>query len=201
MKKKIATIALVAAVAAIAVGGTLAFYTAEETAHNVITTGGIDIELVEKHVLPSGETVDFPGEVFNVCPGVDVSKIVRVHNVGPSEAWVRASVTFQVFDVNKAPLPAQLDDGTPVLGYTVLDGWAQGADGRYYCNAPLQPGAQTLPLISAVTFDVRVGNEYQNATAVVEVKVDAVQTANNGGTVAQAQGWPNGGSFDSGIEE
>ena len=35
-----------------------------------------------------------------------------------------------------------------------------------------------------------MGNEYQNATATVDVFAQAVQTANNGATVMAAQGWP-----------
>jgi len=201
MKKKLAIVAMCAAVASIAVGGSLAFYTAEDTAHNVITSGGVDIELVEKHQLPSGELVDFPERVYNVCPGAAVSKIVRVQNVGPSEAWVRVAVSAQVVDANGTELPLELPDGTPVLTWDVLDGWIDGGDGFYYYNVPLQNGAQTKPLFNEVAFDILVGNEYQGATATVTVDAGAVQTANNGSVVTEAQGWPVPAPADPGIEE
>lgn len=35
-----------------------------------------------------------------------------------------------------------------------------------------------------------MGNEYQNATATVNVSAQAVQNANNGDTVMDAKGWP-----------
>ena len=35
-----------------------------------------------------------------------------------------------------------------------------------------------------------MGNEYQNATATVDVIAQAVQTANNGTSAADAAGWP-----------
>ena len=35
-----------------------------------------------------------------------------------------------------------------------------------------------------------MGNEYQGATATVDVLAQAVQTAHNGDTVVDAQGWP-----------
>ena len=35
-----------------------------------------------------------------------------------------------------------------------------------------------------------MGNEYQNSTAAIDVKADAVQTANNGETALDAVGWP-----------
>ena len=41
-----------------------------------------------------------------------------------------------------------------------------------------------------MTFNTAMGNEYQNAAATVDVAAQAVQTANNGGSAAEAQGWP-----------
>ena len=192
MKKKLATIAIIAAVASIAVGGTLAFYTAEDRAHNVITSGGIDIELDEKMLLEDGTLVDWPADegVNDVTPGTAVSKIVRVQNIGASEAWVRVAVDIEIVDASKAPLSTELSDGMPVLTYQILDGWTDGGDGYFYYNTPLQPGAQTKPLFNEVVFDLLMGNEYQGAKAFVDVDAQAVQTANNGGVVTEAQGWP-----------
>ena len=204
MKRKVASIAIIAALTSLAVGGTLAYYTAEDVAHNVITSGSVGIELVEKHVLETGEVVDWPeedGGVLGVCPGARVSKIVRVEGTGASDAWVRASVSTAIFDIETGEeLPVVLEDGTPALTYQVLDGWSQGSDGWYYYNAPLQPGAQTRPLFTEVVFDVAMGNEYQTARAVVTVEAEAVQRANNGSVVTEAQGWPNGGGFHASSE-
>ena len=63
-------------------------------------------------------------------------------------------------------------------------------DGYYYYTKPLKPGEVTAPIFTAVTFKADMGNEYQNATATVDVFAQAVQTANNGATVMDAQGWP-----------
>ena len=49
MKKKVAlTAAAVALVGTLAVGGTLAWFTDTETATNVVTTGHVDISVMEK---------------------------------------------------------------------------------------------------------------------------------------------------------
>ena len=49
MKKKLLVISVAVACLAIAAAGTAAYFTAEEKAHNVITTGGVEIQLsVEK---------------------------------------------------------------------------------------------------------------------------------------------------------
>ena len=61
---------------------------------------------------------------------------------------------------------------------------------KWGVSKPLKPGEVTAPIFTAVTFNANMGNEYQNATATVDVFAQAVQTANNGATVMDAQGWP-----------
>ena len=45
MKRKLLILSVLAICVAIVAAGTLAYFTAEDTAHNVITSGGVDIEL------------------------------------------------------------------------------------------------------------------------------------------------------------
>ena len=45
-----------------------------------------------------------------------------------------------------------------------------------------------------MTFNKTMGNEYQGATATVDIVAQAVQTANNGKTVTAATGWPASGT-------
>ena len=49
MKKKTFALALMAIYVAVLVGGSLAYFTAEDRAVNVITIGKVDIEIVEYH--------------------------------------------------------------------------------------------------------------------------------------------------------
>ena len=70
------------------------------------------------------------------------------------------------------------------------ESWTE-KDGYYYYSKPLKPGEVTAPIFTAVTFKPDMGNEYQNATATVDVSAQAVQTANNGDTVMATKGWPN----------
>ena len=58
MKKKLAIVAAVVAVASLAAYGTLAAFTAEETAHNIITAGSVQIELLDKTLPPDEDPVD-----------------------------------------------------------------------------------------------------------------------------------------------
>ena len=62
MKKKILLVSALAVLFAVAVSGTLAYFTADEVAHNIITSGSVEIDLVEKMQLPDGTLADFPQE-------------------------------------------------------------------------------------------------------------------------------------------
>lgn len=47
MKRKILLFSILTICVATLAAGSLAYFTAEDTAHNVITSGGIDIDLLE----------------------------------------------------------------------------------------------------------------------------------------------------------
>lgn len=187
MKKKILLAAAVVICLTIAVSGTLAYFTFEDTAHNVITTGGVSIEVVEK-TKGEGETeVDFPEDgIKGVMPGTEVSKIVSVKNNGNSEAWVRVKVNATIKSAEDKDLPSG------VMTYTVSEGWTPGTDGYYYYNNKVPAGESTSILFDTVKFAPEMGNEYQNCRANIVISAQAVQTANNGTTVMDAQGWPAG---------
>ena len=186
LKTKLLALSVVLILAALSVYGTLAYFTAQGTARNVITTGDIKIALEERMLTPDGEkTVPFEDQL-GVMPGSDVSKIVTVTNTGGQPAWVRVSL-------DKAIELAQGVEGQADLSLVTCDlnteSWTE-KDGYYYYTKPLKPGEVTAPIFTAVTFKADMGNEYQNATATVDVFAQAVQTANNGATVMAAQGWP-----------
>lgn len=192
MKKKTILIAALVICLAIAATGTLAYYTAERKAHNVITSGGVNIEVVEKTTGEDGTLVDFPKDgIKGVMPGSSVTKIVRIDNKGSSEAWVRVKVDSKIVGADGKELSLVIGENErPVIKYTVLEGWIKGDDGYWYYNKPVAPGGQTAELFKSVDFDSAMGNEYQNCTANIVISAQAVQTANNGETVMEATGWP-----------
>lgn len=125
MKKKILLAAAVMICLAVGASGTLAYFTSENTAHNVITSGGVNIEVVEKTQGKDGVLVDFPKEgVRGVMPGSDVSKIVSVKNTGESEAWIRVQVESVIKAADGADLPLTIENVGPVMTYTVGGGWS-----------------------------------------------------------------------------
>ena len=182
MKKKILLVTAVVICLAIAATGTLAYFTAEDMAHNVITTGGVEIAVQEW--ADEGKTKPFEN-LTGVMPNTTVTKIAEIKNTGASDAWVRVKVEKNI----KLQGEGTSDTSLVELTLNTTD-WTE-KDGYYYYTKVLKPGEVTAPIFTAVTFKPDMGNEYQNATATVDVVAQAVQTANNGATVMDAQGWPN----------
>ena len=92
MKKKIVSLALVAALAAVCiVGASLAYFTDKKEATNNFTVGNVKIELNEQQKGENGleafeqDKVLKPGKSND---GNAVSKIVTVKNTGANDAWV-----------------------------------------------------------------------------------------------------------------
>lgn len=182
MKRKLLIVSVLAILVAVTAAGTLAYFTDNGTAHNVITTGNVDIELNEW--ADEARTQPFQDKT-GVMPGTKVTKIVEVKNTGTGAAFVRLYVEKNVYDANQEPMQSD-----PVsLNFNDTD-WTY-SDGYYYYNRPLEPGKTTEPLFTAVIFDPLMDNKYQNATAHVKVIAYAVQSANNGDSPQAAKGWPS----------
>lgn len=66
MKKKIAAVAVILSLVSIAAMGTMAYFTDSAVAHNVITSGNIDIEVVEQQRNADESLVDYPHLIKHV---------------------------------------------------------------------------------------------------------------------------------------
>ena len=179
MKKKILTLSLLFIFVSLFAGGTLAYFTATETARNSITAGNISIDLIEKDA--EGKPFE---DVLGVLPGDEVVKEVTVKNTGSNPCWVRAGVDRKI---------NLTGEGTADLSLLEIDfntnEWGE-ADGFFYYSKLLQPGETTVPLFTKVRFRDDMSNIYMGCTAEVKVDAQAVQAANNGSTVLEANGWP-----------
>ena len=185
MKKKTLILLTALVVLCLLMAGTLAYFTQEEIAHNVITSGAIDIELIEK-AIKDGKEVDFE-DVEGIMPGMDISKIVKIENTGDSDAFVRIKLGYKVV----------LADGTevePDESLVKIDfddaNWTWTDGNIWYYNKPLKSGETTPPLFTTVAFSTAIGNDYQGAKFTIDVSAQAVQAANNGTDPAAAAGWP-----------
>lgn len=190
MKRKLLLLGVVVICLAILASGTIAYFTAEDTAHNVITSGGIDIAIIEK-MEEGGVLVDFPeAGLTGVMPGRAASKIVSVQNTGADEAWIRVKVSQEILGADGTELPLVLDGNIPVMTFTADSGRWTLRDGWYYYHAPVAPGAVTDVLFDEVQFAPEMGNDYAGCKTNLSIYAQAVQTANNGSTALNAAGWP-----------
>lgn len=188
MKKKIAIGAVLVMCLSMLIYSTIAYFNTADTARNVITAGDIKIELQETAIRDGEEILSEQSqERFNVMPGQDVSKIVRVKNTGSNPAYIRV-------EVQKAIALAADAQGDVDLDLISLDfdseKWILGKDGFYYYDQPLAPGETTAALFRNVKFDTGMGNMYQGSTATIKVSAQATQVKNNGDNALDAKGWP-----------
>ena len=146
------------------------------------TTGGVEIAVQEWADVEKTKPFE---DMTGVMPGMTVTKIAEIKNTGASDAWVRVKVEKNI----KLQGEGTPDTGLVELTLNTTD-WTE-KDGYFYYTKALKPGEVTAPIFTAVTFKADMGNEYQNATATVDVSAQAVQTANNGDAVMDANGWPN----------
>lgn len=189
MKKKILYIAAIFVCLSIITGGTYAYYTTSDTARNVITSGGIEVNVVEQQLV-NGTLQPYPSQPIPVMPATTVSKIVSAQSTEQA-AWVRMNYTVTVYDAdgNKMEVPADelarvivIDPDT--TNWILKDGW-------WYCKTAIKSGETTSPLFEEVVFSgPNMDNKYQNCTVEIVVTAQGVQHANNGSSVMDALGWP-----------
>ena len=194
-RKKIASLAMVIALFAIAAAGTLAYYNDSVVAHNIITSSAVDITLNDL-TEQSGVLVDFPeGGISGVMPSATISKVVSVTNEA-ADAWVRIRLEERIVSREGGALPLVLGDGTPAytLNFTDTDSWHHGTDGHRYYTMPVGYRETTEVLFDGVTFSPKLGNDYQGCTVYIDVIAEAVQFANNplpdSGRLEDIPGWP-----------
>ena len=106
MKKKTILVAAIAVmlVAALVVGGTLAYFTDTKSATNTFTMGNVKIDLKEQQKGENG-LEDFDQDK-TLVPGKSndgnaVSKIVTVSNTGDNDAWVWVELKIPAYLVSK----------------------------------------------------------------------------------------------------
>ena len=183
MKRKIAALVVFIAIAVMSISGTMAYYTADSVATNVITAGNLDIELVEKEKTADG-LKDFADKT-GIMPGQEISKIVTVQNKGDNAAYVRILV-----DVAVKLADGTIEAGPDLITYDINTADWEYRDGYYYHKNKVEAHTETNPLFTTVTFSSAMGNEYQNCEATIDIEAYAVQVKNNGANVFEATGWP-----------
>lgn len=190
MKKRIFAVAIVIICLSVLASTTIAYFTDVGIARNVITSGGIDIQVVEQQLV-NGTLQLYPNQPISVMPDTTVSKIVSVQCVEQA-AWVRMNYTTTVYDAEGKVMDVPAEELNRVIAIDPdTTNWTQ-KDGWWYYNTAVTPGQITKPLFEEVVFSgPDMDNKYQNCTVIIDVNAQAVQKTNNGTTVWEAKGWPN----------
>ena len=185
-KQKIFALSIIVIMMALIVGGTSAYFTYMGRAKNVITMSGVAIELLEDtaEVGVDGRPVPF-ANVNGAMPGDKISKMPKIKNVDEGEVYVRMKLTASV----------EYADGTSnrispeTFRFDLSRNWMQRG-GYYYYTQALKTGEITDALFTTVTIPGSLADREQGAKYTLSVQGEAVQTANNGATALEAQGWP-----------
>lgn len=187
MKKRILIVSLAVICVVIGACSTIAYFTADDTATNVITAGNVKIELQENMIAKeSGETVAFQDQA-GVMPGSEVSKIVQIKNTGDQPVYVRIRMDKAITLADDVQDKADLS----LVSFDIdAEHWIL-QDGYYYYNAALPAGEVTVPFFTKVTFAKDMDNKYQNSETTVHIDAAATQCANNGADALHAAGWPD----------
>ncbi len=111
MKKKVLTVALVAALIAIMVSGTLAYFTADDEVTNTFTIGSVRIEIYENDKATDKTTLPF-GSLTPIVNTADPSK---------DESYIQKEVNAQNTGLNAAYIRVHIAQPYNLLGYLELE--------------------------------------------------------------------------------
>ncbi len=180
-------ISLLVILLALAAGGTSAYFTFSRRAHNIITTSGVAIELIEDtdKIGTDGRAIPFTN-IEDALPGDVISKIPKIKNVDDGAVYVRIRTQASAKLANGEQHAVDLGSFEFDINTTA---WTPKGD-YYYYNQTLSAGETTEPLFTTVTLSRKIDDVFQNATFALKIKASAVQAANNGTDVFTAQGWP-----------
>lgn len=170
-KKKIKLLVASMAVAAILVGGSLAWFQFHQSVPNHFTTGSVKTDIIE-HFNPNSP------EATNMQPGVKVQKEVTVKNLGKSPAIIRVKLDPEWDAKGKIPQESAAKAVTLDTTAALKSGdWIKGTDGYYYYTKVVAPGASTTQLLNNVMLngDFNLTNDYQDRGLTVNVTSDAIQ--------------------------
>ena len=162
-------VAALALVGAIGVGSTLAYFTDNDAATNVVTMGHVDIDLTEK----SGDEITDEGLTFDhIVPG-DVLSKEPVITVGSNseDCYLRAKVVVEGLDATHV---ADLFKDNNI---DIQNGWVLSTDGYYYYQSKVT-AEDAVSLFKTVTIPTAWGNEAADEEFTIAITAEAIQADN-----------------------
>lgn len=164
-KYKLAVIAFVVILISLSSKATLAYYVLQGTSKNIITTGDVDISIVE-----TLNGVAFTGNI-NVAPGSTLNRALYVQNVGGHPCWLRI----------KIETTKNVDDRDVISMHIDSQNWIY-QDGYYYYKNILASGATTAALydqLSILEYGDETEERYSGTYVSMAITAEAIQSENN----------------------
>ena len=189
MKKKLTLIVTcVALVAAIAVGGTLAWFTDSKDVTNTVTFGNVKIDLTEPQFSQNNPN----NTISNVAPGQTITKDPTIKNTGNNPCWIRVRIdaTLDGKPVDLAFKNDVANDSNNDKVYTDMEkgNWEKRTDGYFYWKSRLDSNGE-LKVFNEATIPGKWDNDTAKGELKITVKAEALQATNNGNAYQEAK-WP-----------
>lgn len=166
-------------IAAVAVGGSIAFFRTEKDAKSPISSTNLGIEIMENNqAVQDGEFV-----LNNLTPGATIDKKLYVENVKDSSSYIRVTLTKFWQNENGEKLPDKMAE--EIIVNVLDDNWiiddTSDRNGEvvymYYC-LPVASDEKTTNFLDSIQISEdgkTLDNSYAGLSAVVDVEVDAIQ--------------------------
>ena len=168
-KKLIPLLSAVALVAVIGVGSTLAYFTDNDAANNVVTMGHVNIELDEPEFSAENEN----NTIKNVVPNQTITKDPTITvEAGSESCYLRAKI--EITELNAEQIADLLENTN------IGEDWVLAEDGYYYYQNSVSKSNedQTVDLFDTVVIPAEWGNEVADLTFEINVSAEAVQADN-----------------------
>ena len=170
-RKILLLVALLSMVAILGVGGTLAYFTADDSATNTFTVGNVKIDLTEPNWASTGS-----GDAPEVYPGEALAKDPTIKNIGKNPCFVRVKV--EGLDVLGTSDDMLIHVRTNYVKDALGANWVLHTDGYYYYTKVLAVDASTSPVFDSIVIPTALtnenGEEYSSSYD-INVKAYAVQ--------------------------
>lgn len=186
-KKLILIISLIFVISVTVLTLSSAFIIKESTSSTIITFGSIKMKLIET-TLKDGKEVEVKNnDNINISESANVSRIVKVKNIGKHPIYVRLSLA-----VNNNSSQEKKDSLDELIKLNVNDkNWIY-KDGWYYYANKLLNNETTNPLLNEIIFDVdKLTSLYPGKEFKLDIKAEAVQAENNSENILEVKGWPS----------
>lgn len=191
-KKLIITIFAMIVIVTSFIYGTVAYFTDTVTSSgSYIASGEAKAEISNLTYSPSSPSLPLPdGNMLDVLPGYAYTKSVTVQNTGAYPIYVRGKTSCIItLSPENAGRESEIDYSL-VIADIDTENWIF-RDGYYYYKKPLLRGETTPTLLNSVSFSTDMDNMYQEGKVDFTVRLEIVQSNNNGATVFDAIGWPS----------